>query len=106
MRKVVVLGGQSEGYAYEIAALSSFSDVEFVVFPSTKKEDALAVVQDAEVILFTATQIDAELIDKMEESDLPLEESFALYKKGVSLVEVCNKKIEKVECDIRKVTEQ
>lgn len=47
-----------------------------------------------------------ELIDKMEESDLPLEESFALYKKGVSLVEVCNKKIEKVECDIRKVTEQ
>ena len=47
-----------------------------------------------------------ELIEKMEESDLPLEESFALYKKGVSLVETCNKKIEKVECDIRKVTEQ
>ena len=47
-----------------------------------------------------------ELIDKMEESDLPLEESFELYKKGVSLVEVCNKKIEKVECDIKKVTEQ
>lgn len=47
-----------------------------------------------------------ELIDRMEESDLPLEESFQLYKKGVSLVEVCNKKIEKVECDIRKVTEQ
>ena len=47
-----------------------------------------------------------ELIDKMEDSDLPLEESFELYKKGVSLVEVCNKKIEKVECDIKKVTEQ
>ena len=46
------------------------------------------------------------LIEKMEESDLPLEESFALYKKGLSLVEYCNKKIEKVECDIRKVTEQ
>lgn len=70
MRKVVVLGGQSEGYAYEIAALSCFSDVEFVVFPSTKKEDALAVVQDAEVILFTATQIDAELIDKMKKCKL------------------------------------
>ena len=70
MRKVVVLGGQSEGYAYEIAALSCFSDVEFVVFPSTKKEDALAVVQDAEVILFTATKIDAELIDKMEKCKL------------------------------------
>lgn len=46
-----------------------------------------------------------ELIDKMEDSELPLEESFELYKKGVSLVEVCNKKIEKVECDIKKVTE-
>lgn len=46
-----------------------------------------------------------ELIDKMEESDLPLEESFNLYKQGVSLVEYCNKKIEKVECDIKKVTE-
>lgn len=70
MRKVVVLGGQSEGYAYEIAALSCFSDVEFIVFPSTKKEDALTVVQDAEVILFTATKIDAELIDKMEKCKL------------------------------------
>ena len=70
MRKVVVLGGQSEGYAYEIAALSRFSDVEFVVFPSTKKEDAFTVVQDAEAILFTATQIDAELIDKMEKCKL------------------------------------
>lgn len=46
-----------------------------------------------------------ELIEKMEESDLPLEESFKLYKQGVSLVEYCNKKIEKVECDIKKVTE-
>ncbi len=47
-----------------------------------------------------------ELIEKMEDSELPLEESFELYKNGVSLVEVCNKKIEKVECDIKKVTEQ
>ena len=50
------------------------------------------------------TQLD-ELIDKMEGSSLPLEETFQLYKQGVSLVEYCNKKIEKVECDIRKVTE-
>ncbi len=45
------------------------------------------------------------LIEKMETSDLPLEETFGLYKKGLSLVEFCNKKIEKVECDIKKVTE-
>ena len=50
------------------------------------------------------TQLD-ELIDKMEGSSLPLEETFQLYKQGVSLVEYCSKKIDKVECDIRKVTE-
>lgn len=50
------------------------------------------------------SQLD-ELIDKMEGSSLPLEETFQLYKQGVSLVEYCSKKIDKVECDIRKVTE-
>ena len=42
---------------------------------------------------------------KMETSQLPLEETFRLYKQGLSLVEFCNQKIEKVECDIKKVTE-
>ena len=46
-----------------------------------------------------------ELIEKMQVSDIPLEDAFALYKKGISLVEFCNKKIEKVECDIKLVGE-
>ena len=45
------------------------------------------------------------VIEQMENNALPLEETFDLYKKGVNLVEFCNKKIEKVECDIKKVTE-
>lgn len=45
------------------------------------------------------------VIEQLENSDLPLEDTFNLYKKGVNLVEFCNKKIEKVECDIKKVTE-
>ena len=45
------------------------------------------------------------LIEKMETSQLPLEETFRLYKQGLSLVEFCNQKIEKVECEIKKVTE-
>ncbi len=45
------------------------------------------------------------LIEKMETSQLPLEDTFRLYKQGLSLVEFCNQKIEKVECDIKKVTE-
>ena len=45
------------------------------------------------------------VIEQMENNALPLEDTFNLYKKGVQLVEFCNKKIEKVECDIKKVTE-
>ncbi len=45
------------------------------------------------------------LIEKMETEQLPLEETFRLYKQGLTLVEFCNQKIEKVECDIKKVTE-
>ncbi|MCQ2513437.1 MAG: exodeoxyribonuclease VII small subunit [Lachnospiraceae bacterium] len=45
------------------------------------------------------------VIEQMEKNALPLEETFNLYKKGVHLVEFCNKKIEKVECDIKKVIE-
>lgn len=64
---------------------------------SEKKQDEITLEEAFE-------QLD-ELIEKMEGNDLPLEDSFALYKKGVQLVEYCNKKIEKVECDIKKVTE-
>ncbi len=45
------------------------------------------------------------VIEQMENNTLPLEDTFNLYKKGVQLVEFCNKKIEKVECDIKKVTD-
>lgn len=46
-----------------------------------------------------------ELTEKMQSGDLPLEESFDLYKKGIELVEFCSSKIEKVETDIKKVNE-
>lgn len=42
-----------------------------------------------------------EITKKMEQDSLSLEETFNLYKEGLSLVELCNKKIEKVESDIR-----
>lgn len=65
---------------------------EFVITEDTTLEDAFRMLDS--------------LIAKMEERELPLEESFAFYKKGLELVEFCNGKIEKVECDIRKVTEE
>ena len=44
-----------------------------------------------------------ELIEKMQKEDLPLEESFGLYKRGIELVQYCSEKIKKVECDIQKL---
>lgn len=42
-----------------------------------------------------------ELIGDMQSGEKTLEETFAGYKKGLELVEKCNKKIEKIECDIK-----
>ncbi|MBR3003788.1 MAG: exodeoxyribonuclease VII small subunit [Lachnospiraceae bacterium] len=44
-----------------------------------------------------------ELIEKMQTEDLPLEEAFTLYKRGIELVQQCNDRIRKVECDIQKL---
>lgn len=47
-----------------------------------------------------------EIIDKMESEDLPLDETFSLYSEGLNLLKYCNEKIEKVETDIKLVTEK
>ena len=46
-----------------------------------------------------------EIIEKMEDSEISLDDSFSLYSKGVDLLKFCNEKIEKVETDIKLVTE-
>ena len=42
-----------------------------------------------------------EKIEKMQAEDISLEQTFALYKDGLSLIEECNQKIEKIQCDIK-----
>ena len=42
----------------------------------------------------------SEIIEKMDNPEVSLEESFKLYNEGVKLVEDCNKRIEKVEKEI------
>ena len=46
-----------------------------------------------------------ELTEKLQDDNLGLEDSFALYTEGVKLVNYCSKKIEKVECDIKLLNE-
>ena len=38
-----------------------------------------------------------ELVGRMEAEDISLEESFALYHKGMDLLKSCNDKIDKIE---------
>ena len=42
----------------------------------------------------------SKIIDKMDNPEVSLEESFKLYNEAVKLVEDCNKRIEKVEKEI------
>lgn len=43
------------------------------------------------------------IIEKMQSEDLSLEDTFHLYKEGISLVEGCSQKIEKIQCEIQKL---
>ena len=46
-----------------------------------------------------------EVISELQEQDLSLEQTFAGYKKGIELVEAAGKKIDRIECDIKVLTE-
>lgn len=47
-----------------------------------------------------------EVLGKMEERDITLEESFTCYEKGMKLVKACNDKIDKVEKQIIVLSEE
>ncbi len=42
-----------------------------------------------------------ELLTKLQEEELPLEETFALYEKGMKAVKECSKKIDAVEKKVK-----
>lgn len=45
------------------------------------------------------------IIEKMDQSDIPLEEAFKLYHQGVKLCKSCNDKIDKVEKQLEIINE-
>lgn len=47
-----------------------------------------------------------EIIAKMQERDVTLEESFSLYEQGMKTLKNCNKKIDAVEKKMLKMNEQ
>ena len=46
-----------------------------------------------------------DMIGKLEQEDISLEESFQLYKEGMKLIKSCNDKIDKVEKEVLKLNE-
>lgn len=43
------------------------------------------------------------IVEQLNDDDIPLEEAFAKYSKGVKLVEECNKSIDRVEKKVQKL---
>lgn len=58
-------------------------------------------MEKQEITLEMALKELNEIISKMDQQEIPLEESFELYNQGIKLVEYCNSKIEKVEKEIK-----
>ena len=46
-----------------------------------------------------------ELVEKLEDRDVPLEKSFQIYKEGMDLLKKCNEKIDLVEKKMRQINE-
>ncbi len=46
-----------------------------------------------------------ESIAKLEQEDISLEDSFKIYREGMKLIQTCNEKIDKVEKEVLKLSE-
>ena len=46
-----------------------------------------------------------ESIEKLEQEDITLEDSFKIYREGMKLIQTCNEKIDKVEKEVLKLSE-
>ena len=46
-----------------------------------------------------------QMIQQLEQEDLPLEEAFKIYTSGMALLKQCNEQIDRVEKQVLKLTE-
>ena len=46
-----------------------------------------------------------ESIERLEQEDISLEDSFKIYREGMKLIQTCNEKIDKVEKEVLKLSE-
>lgn len=72
--------------------------------PRTKKTDQEAAPQETKSIEETFKELEA-IVEKMENGDSSLEESFASYEAGMKLVKECSARLDKVEKQIMVLAE-
>lgn len=70
MKKIVALSLLDKDFEYEKEKFGLCSDVTFCISPVRKKEDVIAVVRDADIILFSDITISREVIDSLERCKL------------------------------------
>ena len=68
-------------------------------------DKAAAVDYDRRELSDLFTELE-EVTARMEEEDVSLEESFALYKKGMEMLKACGRKIDKVEKEMVLLTQE
>ena len=66
MRKVVVLSKEPNAFGYETEIFKQFTDVDFIISPATLENEVIEAIQDAEVVLFTATKMNERVINSLK----------------------------------------
>lgn len=63
-----------------------------------KKDDSITEVNTNETLSFeTALEQLEQIVQQLEDGDVPLEQSIALFQRGMHLSNYCNKQLEEVE---------
>ena len=71
---------------------------------NTKQEALHETARDERSLEEAFARLD-ELVEKLEDREIPLEESFRIYKEGVDLLRQCNEKIDRVEKSMQQLDE-
>ena len=61
--------------------------------------------QDNKMTVEQAFELLEEKLNRLEEDDISLEESFAVYKEGMDLVQYCSENINEIEQKVLKMNE-
>lgn len=61
--------------------------------------------QDNKMTVEQAFELLEEKLNRLEEDDISLEESFAVYKEGMDLVKYCSENINEIEQKVLKMSE-